>query len=68
MRLDVVINNELISSLSLSLSLSRLLLFRRYFFGMNVEWSASVKEVSQNDFWTEVCTHESLFFSNILLA
>lgn len=26
----------------------------RYFFSMNVEWSASVKEVSQNDFWTEV--------------
>ncbi|CBJ27221.1 conserved unknown protein [Ectocarpus siliculosus] len=26
----------------------------RYFFGMTVEWSASVKEVSQNDFWTEV--------------
>lgn len=26
----------------------------RYFFGMSVEWSASVKEVSQNDFWTEV--------------
>ncbi|CAM9302470.1 unnamed protein product [Pylaiella littoralis] len=26
----------------------------RYFFGMSVEWSASVKEVSQHDFWTEV--------------
>lgn len=26
----------------------------RYFFSLNVEWSASVKEVSQNDFWTEV--------------
>lgn len=26
----------------------------RYFFSMSVEWSASIKEVSQNDFWTEV--------------
>ncbi|CAM9679092.1 unnamed protein product [Scytosiphon promiscuus] len=26
----------------------------RYFFSLQVEWSASVKEVSQNDFWTEV--------------